>query len=229
VALSTAGQVEPYAAESIVSWYGANLATGTIAASGLPLPTQLDGTTVTVTDSAGVARMAPLFYVSPSQINFEIPAGTALGTATVSVGGPGVGQSATIQIGNVSPGLFALNGSGLVAAWVLPVVSGTQQPLQPVYQIVSGSVVPLPISLGPATEQVYLEMYGTGIRNASSVTASVGGASVPVLYPGAAPGFAGLDQVNIVPLPQSLAGAGSVGIVVTADTQAANTVNVTMQ
>jgi uncharacterized protein (TIGR03437 family) len=229
VALSTAGQVEPYAAESIVSWYGANLATGMIAASGLPLPTQLDGTTVTVTDSAAIARMAPLFYVSPTQINFEIPAGTALGAATVSVGGPGVGQSAAIQIGNVSPGLFALNGSGLVAAWVLPVVSGTQQPLQPVYQIVSGSVVPLPISLGPATEQVYLEMYGTGIRNASSVTASVGGASVPVLYPGAAPGFAGLDQVNIGPLPQSLAGAGSVGIVVTADKQAANTVNVTMQ
>ena len=107
--------------------------------------------------------------MSPPQINFEIPAGTALGIAAVSVGAPGVVQSATIQVANVSPGLFALNGSGLVAAWVLPVVSGTQQPLQPVYQIVSGSVVPLPISLGPATEQVYLEMYGTGIRNASSV------------------------------------------------------------
>jgi len=229
VALSTAGQVEPFAAESIVSWYGANLASGTITASGLPLPTQLDGTTVTVTDSTGTAFAAPLFYVSPTQINFEIPAGTALGTATVSVGGPGVGQSAAIQIANVSPGLFSLNGSGLVAAWVLPVVSGTQQPLQPVYQIVSGSVVPLPISLGPATEQVYLEMYGTGIRNASSVTAAVGGVGVPVLYSGAAPGFAGLDQVNIGPLPQSLAGAGSVGIVVMADTQAANTVNVTIQ
>jgi subtilase family serine protease len=92
-----------------------------------------------------------------------------------------------------------------------------------------GTVVPLPISLGPSTEQVYLEMYGTGIRNASSVTASVGGVGVPVLFSGAAPGFAGLDQVNIGPLPRSLAGAGSAGIVVTADTQAANTVNVTIQ
>jgi uncharacterized protein (TIGR03437 family) len=87
----------------------------------------------------------------------------------------------------------------------------------------------LPINLGPSTEQVYLEMYGTGIRNAKSVTVTVGGLSVPVLYAGAAPGFAGEDQVNIGPLPQSLAGKGSVNILLTADGQAANTVNVTIQ
>jgi uncharacterized protein (TIGR03437 family) len=234
VALSTAGQIEPFAAQSIVAVYvsasGANLATGTASASGLPLPTSLDGTTVTVTDSAGVARVAPLFYVSPVQVNFEIPANTATGVASVSVQSQsGTAQAATIYIGSVSPGLFELNGSGLVAAWVLPVISGTQQALQPVYQIASGSVVPLPINLGPSTDQIYLEMYGTGIRNASNVTASVGSLSVPVLFAGAAPGFAGEDQVNIGPLPPSLAGAGSVNIVLTADGQAANTVNVTIQ
>jgi uncharacterized protein (TIGR03437 family) len=185
---------------------------------------------VTVTDSAGVARVAPLFYVSPVQVNFEIPANTATGVASVSVQSQsGTAQAATIYIGSVSPGLFELNGSGLVAAWVLPVISGTQQALQPVYQIASGSVVPLPINLGPSTDQIYLEMYGTGIRNASNVTASVGSLSVPVLFAGAAPGFAGEDQVNIGPLPPSLAGAGSVNIVLTADGQAANTVNVTIQ
>ena len=230
VALSTAGQVEPFAAQSIVSAYGTNLATGTTFASSLPLPTSLDGTTVTVTDNAGVARIAPLFYVSPSQINFEIPANTATGAAYVGIQGQGGGaQTASIQIGKVSPGLFELNGSGLAAAWVLPVILGIQQPLQPVYQVVSGTVVPLPVDLGPSTEQIYLEMYGTGIRNASNVTAMVGSLSVPVLYAGAASGFAGEDQVNIGPLPQSLAGAGSVNIVLTADGQAANTVNVTIQ
>jgi uncharacterized protein (TIGR03437 family) len=125
--------------------------------------------------------------------------------------------------------LFALNGSGLIAAWVLPVISGTQQPLQPVYQIASGSVIPLPINLGPSTQQVYLEMYGTGIRNANGVTATVGGLGVPVLYAAAAPGFAGEDQVNVGPLPSVLAGQGNVSIIVTADGQAANTVNVTIQ
>jgi uncharacterized protein (TIGR03437 family) len=223
--LSTAGQVEPFAPQSIVSAYGTNLAGGTSA----------NGTTVTVTDSAGVARLAKLFYVSPAQVNFEIPAGTVLGAATVSIQTQngttqnGTTQTATIQIGSVSPGLFALNGSGLVAALVLPVSSGVQQPLQPVYQIASGNVAPLPINLGPSTERVYLEMYGTGIRNANSVTATVGGLSVPVLFAGAAPGFAGEDQVNIGPLPSVLAGQGNVSIIVTADGQAANTVNVTIQ
>jgi uncharacterized protein (TIGR03437 family) len=89
-------------------------------------------------------------------------------------------------------------------------------------------VVPLPIHLGPANEQVYLELYGTGIRNAKKVSVTVGGVNVPVLYSGAA-GFAGEDQVNIGPLPQSLAGQGSVNILLTADGQPANTVNVTIQ
>jgi len=72
-------------------------------------------------------------------------------------------------------------------------------------------------------------MYGTGIRNANSVTATVGELSVAVLFAGAAPGFAGEDQVNIGPLPRALAGHGNANIVVTANGQAANTVSVTIQ
>jgi uncharacterized protein (TIGR03437 family) len=230
VALSAAGQVEPFAPQSIVSAYGTNLATGTAAAMALPLPTTLADTTVTVTDSAGVARLAPLFYVSPTQVNFEIPAGAASGSATVTIANQnGATQSASIEIGNTSPGLFELDSSGLVAAWVLPVTSGVQGALQPVYQVVSNSVAPLAINLGPSAQQSYLEMYGTGVRNANSVTAMVGGLSVPVLFSGAAPGYPGEDQVNIGPLPRALEGQGSVRIVVTADGQAANTVNVTIQ
>ncbi|MGO9010590.1 MAG: SBBP repeat-containing protein [Bryobacteraceae bacterium] len=230
ITLAPAGQVEPFAAESIMSVYGTDLATGTDVAATVPVPTSLDGNTVTVTDSDGVARPAPLYFVSPSQINFEIPAGTAAGTATVTIQNQnGTIQSAVIQIGSVSPGIFELNGSGLVAAWVLPVISGAQQPLQPVWQLVGGAVVPLPISLGPSTEQIYLEMYGTGIRNAKNVTVTVGGLSVPMLYAGAAPGYAGEDQVNIGPLPPALAGQGSVNIIVTADGQQANAVTVTIQ
>jgi uncharacterized protein (TIGR03437 family) len=231
VSLSTAGQVEPFAPQAIVSAYGANLATGTAPASALPLPTTLDGTTVTVTDSTGAARLAPLFYVSPTQINYEIPEGTAAGPATVTIeNSNGTSQTAKIQIGNTSPGLFELNSSGLVAAWVLPVISGTAQNLVPVYQLnASKNVIALPVNLGPSTEQVYLEMYGTGVRNATSVTATVGGLSVPVLFFGAAPGYAGEDQVNIGPLPRSLAGQGVVSIVLTASGQAANTVNIDIQ
>jgi uncharacterized protein (TIGR03437 family) len=230
VTLAPAGQIEPVAAESIISVYGTELATGTVVATTVPVPISLDGNTVTVTDSDGIARQAPLYFVSPSQINFEIPTGTAMGTATVTIQNQnGTTQSAVIQIGSVSPGIFELNGSGLVAAWVLPVISGAQQPLLPVWQVVAGGVVPLAVSLGPSTEQIYLEMYGTGIRNAKTVTVTMGGLSVPVLYYGAAPGYAGEDQVNIGPLPAALAGQGSVKIGLAADGQQANAVTVTIQ
>ncbi len=216
--LATAGQIEPFATEAIVAAYGTNLATGTA------------GTTVTVADSAGVSRPAPLFYVSATQVNYEIPAGSATGPAVVTiVNGNGVSQTAAVQISTVSPGVFMLDSAGLVAAWVLPVVSGAQESLQPVYQVNSSGLVPLPIDLSAADTQYYLEIYGTGLRNAGNVRATVGDASVPVLFYGAAPGYAGLDQVNIGPLPVSLTGQGSVNIVITADGQVANTSSVTIQ
>jgi len=75
---------------------------------------------VTVTDSAAAARPASLLYISPSQINFEIPAGMATGTAMVTFQNQnGATQSATISIGGVSPGIFELNGAALAAALVL--------------------------------------------------------------------------------------------------------------
>jgi len=69
------------APESIAAAFGTNLATGIQAAppSPLPLPTQLAGVSVKVRDSAGEDRLAPLFFVSPEQINFQVPRGTAAG------------------------------------------------------------------------------------------------------------------------------------------------------
>jgi uncharacterized protein (TIGR03437 family) len=90
-------------AESIASLYGSNLAAETSSATSASLPQTLDGATVTVTDSAGTARPAPLFYVSPTQINFEIPSGTALGQASISV----AGQTTTANVATVAPGIFA--------------------------------------------------------------------------------------------------------------------------
>jgi len=228
-ALATAYQVEPFAPQAIVAAFGADLSVGTDQATAIPLPTTLSGTSIAVMDSTGVTRPASLYYVSPGQINYEIPADTATGSATVTITPQsGVTQTETIQIGNLSPGVFALNSSGLVAVWVLPVDSGVQQPLLPVYQLSGSNIVPLPVDLA-SSSQVYLEVYGTGLRDAQAVTATVGGFAVPVLFFGAAPDDVGEDQINIGPLPSVLAGTGSVNIVLTADGQAANTVNITIQ
>jgi N-acetylneuraminic acid mutarotase len=73
------------APESIVAAFGADLAAGTQTASGLSLPTTLAGVSVRVRDRLGVERLAPLFFVSPNQINYKMPPGTADGEATVTV------------------------------------------------------------------------------------------------------------------------------------------------
>ena len=78
---STATIVAP---DSIVAAYGAQLATGT-ADNGGSLSTTLGGTTVTITDSSAKSSPALLFYVSPGQVNYAVPATVALGPATVVV------------------------------------------------------------------------------------------------------------------------------------------------
>src|SRR5262249_56388383 len=71
--------------KAIVAAFGQHLATATQAAPTLPLPTTLAGTQVKVKDSAGLERLAPLFFVSPGQVNYQIPAGTAAGPAPLIV------------------------------------------------------------------------------------------------------------------------------------------------
>lgn len=217
------------ATASIVTALGADLAVGAMAATSLPLPTKLNGTTVTIKDSSGASALAPLFYVSGKQVNYEIPAGTALGAASITIlSGDGNSSSQSIQIGTVSPGVFELNPGGLVAADVVTVAPDGSQTASNVYQLdPSNKVVPLPVDV--SSGQTYLELYATGVRNASVVQATVAGGSVPVLAFEAQSQFAGLDQINIGPLPRGLEGLGSVNIIVVADGKTANTVNVTIQ
>ena len=60
------------APESIVSGFGRNLSSEVLSAAELPLPTTLGDTRVRFYDSLGTRRFAPLFYVSPGQINFQV-------------------------------------------------------------------------------------------------------------------------------------------------------------
>lgn len=223
-------QSGPVAPESIVSALGFDLATAPLGNSSATVPTTLGGTIVTVTDSTGASRQAPLFYVSPGQVNYEIPAGTASGVATVTVqSGDGVTSTAPLGIVAVSPGLFELNAAGLAAAFDIR-VSGGNQTYENVYQLdASNNVIPKPIDLSPATDSVYLLLYGTGLRGAGTTTATIGGVAVPVTFAGAQGQFAGEDQVNVGPLPQSLAGRGNVQIILTSDGIPANAVNVTIK
>jgi uncharacterized protein (TIGR03437 family) len=218
VVSAASGTIAAAAPASIATIYGSNLA-GSVGDS---------RTSVTITDASGAQQIAPLFYVSPPQINFLVPADTALGIAQVTVTSSTGESSVSVPVVNVSPGVFELNASGLAAAVVLIVGANNSVSYANVYQLdSSNNIIALPIDL--SSGQVYLELYGTGIRNAANVTVQVGGKSVPVLSSGAQGEYQGLDQVNVGPLPPSLAGGGQTGIVLTAGGQTANTVNVTFR
>jgi len=220
--------------ESIASIYGSTLATATQQSNTQPPPQSLGGATLTVTDSAGTARVAPLMYVSPSQINFVVPSGSAPGPATFTIANGNASASTTGTIQSVAPTLFSMSGDGrgVAAANAMEVSAANPQLQSPVsvFQCAASGCVPTPIQLS-ASATVYLILYGTGIRNRSSlasVTANIGGTNVPVLYAGAQPSFDGLDQMNLT-LPLSLSGSGEVNIVLTVDGQTANVVAINIQ
>jgi len=227
-------RVPPLASESIVAAFGTSLATDTQVATSTPLPTSLAGTSVKVRDSLGVERLAPLFFVSPGQINLQIPAGTATGTATVIVvNGSGVVSAGTALITAVAPGIFSANndGQGAAAAVALRARADGSQSFESVAQFNGTKFVPLPLDLGPGSDQVFLILFGTGLRFRSSlpaVTVKIGGIDAQVLYAGPQGGFVGLDQLNVA-VPRSLIGRGEVDVVLTVDGQTANTVRVNIR
>jgi uncharacterized protein (TIGR03437 family) len=221
------------APESVVATFGPDLAPVTEAADSTALPTSLAGTSVTVTDSGGVERVAPLFFVSRTQANFLVPAETAAGPAVVTVnpqdGGALLGP---LLIRDVAPALFTANrdGIGVPAALLVRVAVDGSQVVDEVFRLDEGTgrFVRAITSLGGETDQAVLILFGTGMRHASATpTVTVGGESGEVLYSGLQPEYPGLDQVNVL-LPRSLVGRGAVDVLLTADGMSANPVTITI-
>jgi uncharacterized protein (TIGR03437 family) len=215
---------------SIASAFGRGLSTATAAATLVP-PVTLGDVQVTVTDSLGVARRASLFYVSPNQVNLQVPPATPGGTAQISiVRGDSVLSNGPLTVAAVAPGLFAANGNGEGVASANAVAvdaSGAQQPLA----VYACTPVCQPVPLDVSTRTVVVSLYGTGIRlhsGLSSVRAVIGGRPATVLYAGAQGQYLGLDQVNVA-VPRELAGRGVVDIELSVDNVPANRVTIAVQ
>jgi uncharacterized protein (TIGR03437 family) len=224
---------EGLAVESIVAAFGAKLATETVVATTAPLPVELAGTRVVITDSRNIERATPLFFVAPGQVNYVVPAGTAAGPAKVTIaaadGSVSVGD---VTIADVAPALFtvAATGQGLPTGIVLRVKADGSQVYEPValYDPVAKRFNPVAIEVGRAREQVFLSLFGTGFRyhrSPQAVRARVGGLEVPVYFAGKQGGLVGVDQINLL-LPPQLAGRGEVEIQLIVDGKAANPVRI---
>jgi uncharacterized protein (TIGR03437 family) len=232
VSSATMNPAAPAAPESIASLFGQNLALS-VQSAAKPLAS-LAGVTVRVRDSQGVDRQALLYYASPAQMNYVIPAGTAAGPARVTVtsGGAAVASTA-IEVAPVAPGIFTANysGYGVPAALVVRARLGAAQTIGYAFSCASNSCLPVPIDLGGPEDQVVLALFGTGIRGRTSssvVSATVGGEQAPVLYAGPQSEFEGLDQVNLL-LPRTLIGRGDVDVNLWVEGRLANAVSVRIQ
>jgi len=226
----------PSAPAALATALGEGFASSTAAAEARPLPRTLAGTSIEVTDSAGVKREAPLISVSPERINFQIPAEASIGPARATIRTSGSGeQSADIRIDPVAPALFSANGDGKgVGAMIALRVNWIGQSFEPVFAFHAQDkrFVPKPLSLGNPGEQVYLLLFGTGIRGAGAsgrLTVSIGGRLVPVIGAAAHLEFVGLDQVNVGPLPANLTGSGEQPVVLTVEGKATNSVSIFFQ
>jgi uncharacterized protein (TIGR03437 family) len=202
IANSAASVAGLYAPNTFVTIYGQNLAYVTVAISsddihGGMLPTSLIGTGVTVLiNNLGAA----IYYVSPGQINVLIPANLAAGPATLQLEVDGLaGPAVTIMLGATAPAMFQLDAVTVLATHADYSLVTAAAPAQPGEEIVLyatglGTTIPpaeynqLPPSAAPLAAGVNFQV----LLNGSPVDPR------DILYAGAAPGFAGLYQINLI-------------------------------
>ena len=223
---------------SLASAFGNGLAAQTQPGM-YPYQTSLGGISLQVVDSAGTARLANLLYVSPTQINYYVPQGTASGTATIHiVNGTGNVPTSTAPIQTVAPGLFTANanGMGVVAATAYSTVIPTSLATPvPVFQCGAspGSCVSVPIALGVDTP-VFVTLYTTGLSGRSSdgaVAIQVGTEAIPAQSVASfdlSNPLAGIDQITFG-VPLTLRGSGEVNITVSVDGQVSNAGRINIQ
>jgi uncharacterized protein (TIGR03437 family) len=173
-----------YAPGEILSVFGSGLAGSTGTAISVPLPATIGGITATI---SGVT--APLFMVSPTQINVQIPYQTAVNSTATLVLNSG-GQNASYQF-NVSPTAPAIftdstgapvpNGSGKAGSTITLFITG------------AGAVSPS-VATGAAPKS------GTAVGSlpapTAAVSVTVGGANAPVTFAGIPAGLVGVTQIN---------------------------------
>jgi len=184
-------QPGPVAPGSLIALFGSNLATATAGASAAPWPKVLKGASVFINGMA-----APLAYVSPTQINAQIPYEMASGQATVTVvAGSAVLPPVELTIEPIAPGLFvdaqnhakALNQDGTANGAIHAAAPGTLLTVYLTGQGLLDALIP-DGTAAPTDPPISPEV---------PLTAAVGGQSVEVASARMAPGLVGVLEVTI--------------------------------
>ncbi|MFN7997572.1 MAG: hypothetical protein U0Q18_28395 [Bryobacteraceae bacterium] len=195
---------QPLAPGSFVSIFGVNLCSQTKPGGWIApgqLPTALGGCSVMVSGAP-----AMLQYVSPGQINLIIPDSVPSGEATFVVNNGSQQQTGKMLVGAAGPGVFSLNGMGLGEGAMLNAMDNYRMG---------------PFSTSTNGKSTYISMFMTGLDLSTVPVVSIAGIPATVQFSGNAPGFVGLQQVNIM-MPSGAAGAGRVPVTVTSNGQTSN-------
>jgi uncharacterized protein (TIGR03437 family) len=174
-----------FAPGSILSVFGAALAPTTASASSVPLPVSNSGVAVLVN---GIA--APLYYVSPTQLNVQIPYETTVGSSAVlSVNNNGQVTTQTFNVAAAAPGIFTNAAGALV-----PTASASIGQEIAFYITGAGAVSPA-ISDGaaPAITTPLADLP----KPLQFTTVTIGGVNAPIDFIGIPWALVGVTQINV--------------------------------
>lgn len=155
---------------------------------GWQLPASLGDTSVRVTFSSGASVQAPVAFIKDGRVGFQIPEEAPAGTALVAVLNKGeVAAQTALEITRSQPLVFTENGTG--QGFALAFNEKTLLPAS--FKMAS------PDSTG-TDGRTRIVIYGSGFRNASELTALLGGRTVEVASVSPAEHLPGLDKLVIV-------------------------------
>ena len=181
-----------------------------------------------IVDAAGTTHKAYIASADAGRITIQVPVSAVTGPARLKVqGSDGTMQSRDFRINAVQPGLFAINGDGEGPGAITALIDGQETMLAYTYDNSAKRYVPAEI---PLEGDVYLSVFGTGFGASKALpTAMIGDTPVPVMAFEKLPQFPGVDQINIGPIPHSLAGKRGLPLSLSVGATATNAVIVSFQ
>ena len=216
----------PVAQGSIASLF-TGVASDTVTVSATTWPKAAANRQLVVNDDL----QAPIYYISPTQVNFQVPSNAPAGAVRIAVRTADTGElvaGGSFLVSSVGPGIFTANAQGTGQAAVLNQdfkINLTSNPA-PVGSIVSiyatgqGQVSPAVVDgtvagSSPLSNTIAVPTTSgtTCLNSQPSMCVAIGNGFGDVKYSGLAPGFIGLWQINVL-IPQGATGVVPIRVVI---------------